>query len=360
MKSKLFQAFQFGPVGLKNRLIVSPMCQYSCRDGSMTSWHHAHLGALAVSGASLLMFEATHVSPEGRITHGCAGLYGDDNEQKMKNVVSLCREVSDIKLGVQLSHAGRKGSVTLPWQGARSLPADDGAWTTHAPSAIPFADWQVPSAMQAEDFAKVLADFSEAARRAARIGFDVAELHMAHGYLLNEFLSPLTNRRTDDYGGSLDARMRFPLQVFDAVRKIWPAGRALGAKIPGSDYADGGFTASDAAILASRLKALGADYVNVSGGGLVANQIVPKGDAINAGFAATVREASGILTGTVGAIATAEVAEAVLQQGRADFIVVGRAFLSDPRWGWRAAAQLGEEPAYPPQYNRISPKNWLC
>jgi 2,4-dienoyl-CoA reductase-like NADH-dependent reductase (Old Yellow Enzyme family) len=356
--SILFSPLQLGPVTLSNRVVVSPMCQYVATDGSMGHWHHVHLGGLALSGAGLLTFETTHVTPEGRITPGCSGLYMDDNERALADVVALCRRVSPIKLALQIGHAGRKGSTNRPWDLPVSLPRDAGGWETLAPSALPFGSWHTPRAMTTDDIRGVVAAFAESAKRAERVDFDVLEIHMGHGYLINEFLSPLTNKRTDAYGGALEKRMRLALEVFEVVRTVWPRSRTLGAKIPGSDHAAGGFVAADAVVLARELKRLGADYVTVSGGGLVPNQTLPSGVGIHVPFAEQVKHESEITTGVVGLIFGAEQAEAILAEGRADFVVLARAFLSDPRWAYHAAAKLGVDVLFPKPYERSSPTNW--
>jgi len=358
--SKLFSPLMLGPVELANRIVVSPMCQYSAEDGSMTAWHHAHLGSLALSGAGMLTFEATHVTRNGRITPGCAGLYSDQNEVAMAGIIALCRAASPIRLAIQLGHAGRKGSTNRPWDLPVSLPDGAGAWPTLAPSALPFAPgWHTPLEMSQTQIDKTRADFAAAARRAARLDLDVLEVHMAHGYLMNEFLSPLANTRTDRFGGSLENRMQFPLEVFAAMREVWPRNRAIGAKIPGSDYAEGGWGPDDAVVLAGELKRLGADYVNVSGGGLAAVQgQIPAGPGMNAAFAAQVKREVGITTGTVGAISDPVHAAGLLDSGQSDYVVLARAFLYDPRWAVHAAARLGVALAVPRQYDRATPANW--
>jgi 2,4-dienoyl-CoA reductase-like NADH-dependent reductase (Old Yellow Enzyme family) len=360
MVSKLFSPLAVGPIELSNRIVVSPMCQYSADDGSMTAWHHAHYGGLALSGAALLVFEATHVTQHGRITQGCSGLYSDQNEAALGDVIQLCRAVSPIRLGLQLGHSGRKGSTSRPWDLPASLPQDAGAWSTIAPSALPFAPgWHTPNEITLTQIEEVCNAFRDSARRAARLDLDILEVHMAHGYLLNEFLSPLSNVRTDRYGGTRENRMQFPLEVFAAIREVWPDSRAIGAKIPGSDYETGGWGPEDASVLSRELKGLGADYVNVSGGGLVAvPQHVPPGPGMNVAFAAEVKRETGITTGVVGAIADPMFAEGIVQNGTVDFVVLARAFLSDPRWAWHAAAKLGVPLPVPKQYERATPANW--
>lgn len=354
--SKLFSPLAIGGIEIANRVTVSPMCQYSARDGCMTDWHLQHLMGLALSGAGLLTVEATHVNPEGRITPACAGLWSDENEAAMKRVVDACRGVSTARLSLQLAHAGRKGSAQPPWDGGKALSAAQGAWPTVAPSAIALGPgWHTPAALDAVGMARVRDAFVAAARRALRLGFDMIEMHSAHGYLLNEFLSPLANARTDNYGGSLANRMRFPLEVFEAVRAIWPRDRALGARIPGSDYVEGAWGVQDAVAYASALKTAGCDFVTVSGGGVVLDARVPVGPGYQVPFARAVREATGLVTGAVGLISEPRQAEAILEAGHADYVAIARAFLFNPRWALHAALALGDEAKFPPQYARGHP-----
>lgn len=354
--SKLFSPLAMGGIEIPNRVTVSPMCQYSARDGSMTDWHMQHLMGLALSGAGLLTVEATAVCPEGRITAGCTGLWSDENEAAMKRVVDACRGVSPAKLSLQLAHAGRKASAQRPWEGGKALSAAEGAWQTVAPSALPLAaGWPTPLALDEVGMARIRDAFVASARRALRLGFDMIEMHSAHGYLLNEFLSPLTNRRSDRYGGSIENRMRFPLEVFEAVRAVWPRERALGARIPGSDFVDGAWGPQDAVVYARALKAAGCDFVTVSGGGVVLDAKVPIGPGYQVPFAQAVREATGMITGAVGLISEPRQAEAILQEGRADYVALARAFLFNPRWALHAALVLGDEARFAPQYARAHP-----
>jgi len=357
--SKLFSPLVIGGIEMANRVTVSPMCQYSAVDGSMTDWHVQHLMGLALSGAGLVTFEATGVCPEGRITTGCTGLWSDENEAAMKRVVDGCRSVSSARLSLQLAHAGRKASAHRPWDGGKALSAAAGAWSTVAPSAIPLADgWYTPQALDAAGMAHVRDAFVASAKRALRLGFDMIEMHSAHGYLLNEFLSPLTNRRTDRYGGSIENRMRFPLEVFEAVRAVWPTERALGARIPGSDYVEGAWGPEDAVAYARVLKGAGCDFVTVSGGGVVLDAKVPVGPGYQVPFAQAVRETTGVITGAVGMISEPRQAEAILQEGRADYVAIARAFLFNPRWALHAALTLGDEARFAPQYARAHPELW--
>jgi NADPH2 dehydrogenase len=355
----LFSPLQLAGLTLANRIVVSPMCQYSANDGCASGWHMTHLGMLANSGASLLMLEATHVERRGRITHGCLGLYSDACEYALAPVVAHCRAIGSARLGIQLAHAGRKGSAQRPWQGGGALgPAED-PWPTLAPSALPFGDnWHIPGVASEADMARVRGAFVEAARRAVRIGLEVIELHMAHGYLLHEFLSPLANTRTDAYGGSLDNRLRFPLEVARAVRDAVPAEIALGARITGSDWHDGGITPEEAVACARALKAERFDYVDISSGGVRADIRNPVTAGYNAPIAARVKREADIAVRTVGAIVTPQQAQALVADGSADMVALGRAMLDDPHWGWHAAQALGVQVPLPAQYERAGPKFW--
>jgi len=340
---------------------VAPMCQYSADDGSATDWHLQHLGSLALSGAALLMIEATAVERNGRITHGCLGLYSDANEAALGRVLALLRKIGcHAKLGIQLAHAGRKGSTQRPWEGGQALKPEAGAYPTVAPSALPFdASWHTPAQLDAAGMGRIKDAFVSAARRAARLGLDAVELHAAHGYLLQEFFSPLANRREDAYGGDLEGRMRFPLEIAAAVREVWPQARMLGARISGSDWLEGGATTDDAVALARRLKALGFDYVCVSSGGVVPKAVPkPLVPGYQVPFAARVRKEAGIATRAVGMIVHPRQAEDIIASGQADMVALARGFLDDPRWVWHAAQALGVEIAYPPQYGRAHPKAW--
>jgi 2,4-dienoyl-CoA reductase-like NADH-dependent reductase (Old Yellow Enzyme family) len=357
----LFSPLSLGPVELPNRIAVAPMCQYSANDGSASDWHLQHLMQFAIGRAGMVVLEATAVERAGRISHGCLGLYSDANEAALARVLDPARRIAapGTCFAIQLAHAGRKASCQAPFQGGRPLPRGEDPWPTVAPSAIPFADgWHVPEALDAKSLERVIAAFRQAAERAARLGFDAIELHGAHGYLLHEFLSPLSNRRTDAYGGSTENRMRFPLEVARAVRAVVPATTALGARITGSDWTDGGLTIDDAVAFAKALKAIGTDYVCVSSGGNVSTAKIPLVPGYQVPFAAKVKAAAGIVTRAVGLIATPEQAEAIVAEGQADFIAMARAFLDDARWVWHAAERLGAEISYPPQYARVSRAIW--
>jgi len=359
MTSALFSPIRLADLELANRIVVAPMCQYSADDGVASDWHMTHLGMLANSGAGLVVVEATHVERRGRITHGCLGLYSDACEAGLARIVDHCRRIGTAKLGVQLAHAGRKASSQRPWEGAKALGPEQDPWPTIAPSALPFGPgWHTPAAMTEEDMAHVRSSFTQAARRAVRIGFDAIELHLAHGYLLHSFVSPLSNKRNDQWGGSLDGRMRFPLEVARAVRAVVPAGTPLGARITGTDWLDGGLTADDAVSLTKALKAAGLDFVDISSGNITPDSRPPNDPGFNVPTAERVRRESGLAVRTVGMIASAEQAEAIIAEGKADMVAMARSFLDDPHWGWHAAQALSAEVARPLQYARSAPAVW--
>jgi len=357
----LFSPLKLGPIELPNRIVVSPMCQYSANDGSASDWHFQHLMQFAISRAGMIALEATAVERQGRISHGCLGLYSDSNERALARVLGAARAIAapGTAFAIQLAHAGRKASCQAPFQGGRPLRNGEDPWPVVAPSAVAFAEgWPTPEALDGDGLKRVLGAFTQAAERSVRLGFDAIELHAAHGYLLHEFLSPLSNRRTDHFGGNAWNRMRWPLEVVHAVRTVVPRTIALGARITGTDWVDGGLVAEDAVAFASALKDAGLDYVCVSSGGNVAHAKIPLGPGYQVPFAAKVKAATGLATRAVGLIATAEQAEAILAAREADFVALARAFLDDPRWVWHAAERLGTEVSYPPQYARVSRAIW--
>jgi NADPH2 dehydrogenase len=359
MTSALFSPIRLAGLELANRIVVSPMCQYSADDGVASDWHVSHLGMLANSGAALVVVEATGVERRGRITHGCLGLYSDDCEAALMRLLAHCRRYGSAKLGIQLAHAGRKASAHRPWAGGKPLGAAEDPWETIAPSAVPFGpDWPIPREMTAADMERVRDAFVSAAKRAVRVGFDAIELHGAHGYLLHSFISPVSNKRTDQYGGALAARLRYPLEIVEAVRAAVPQETPLGARITGNDWVEGGLTPADAVAVARALKAAGLDFVCVSSGGVSADSRPNMVAGTNVAFAEMVKREAGIATRTVGLIATPRQAEAVVAEGRADMVALARAMLDDPHWGWHAAQALGTEVARPPQYQRAAPKAW--
>jgi len=360
MPRALFRPLKLRGVELANRIVVAPMGQYSAEDGSATDWHLMHLGQFAVAGAGLLIAEATAVSPAARITHGCLGLYSNANEATLKRIVDFCREHSKIKLGLQLSHSGRKGSSQFPWI-TRSAPLgpDEGAWETLGCSGIPRAEgWPTPKAATAADIETVIADHVAAVRRADRIGIDLLEINAAHGYLFHEFLSPITNRRDDRYGGDVDGRLRFLLEAFEAMRAVWPEAKALGVRLSAEDYVEGGWSLEETVELCHRLKTLGCDFATISSGGLVLEQNVPIGEGHQVPLAATVKRETGLVTMAVGMIQRPAHAEAILEAGEADLIALARAMLHDPHWPWHAAAALDAEVDFPVQYIRGYKSRW--
>jgi 2,4-dienoyl-CoA reductase-like NADH-dependent reductase (Old Yellow Enzyme family) len=355
----LFEPLSLGGITLANRVAVSPMCQYSAENGAANDWHLQHLGSLSVSGAGLVIVEQTAVEPVGRITHGCLGLYSDANEAALARVVGFCRRAGSAALGIQLAHAGRKGSAKLPWEGGGPLAPDAGAWTTAAPSAVRFDNhWPAAEALDEAGLMRIRDAHAAAARRADRSGFDLVELLGAHGFLLHSFLSPITNRRTDSYGGSLTNRMRYPLEVASAIREAWPRRKALGMRITGTDWVDGGITPDDAGIFAGKLRDIGFDYVCVSSGGISPQARVNLAPGYQVPFAAAVKKASGITVQAVGMIVDPHQAEAIVADGHADCVALARGFLDDPRWAWHAAAALGADAVYPPQYLPARPEHW--
>jgi NADPH2 dehydrogenase len=359
MISALFSPLRLAELEFPNRIVVSPMCQYSAGDGVASDWHLIHLGMLANSGAALVVVEATGVERRGRITHGCLGLYSDDCEAVLARIVVHCRRYGTARLGIQLAHAGRKASAASPWDGGRPLPPGEDSWETIAPSAMAFGpDWPVPREMTTADMERVRQSFVDAAKRAIRAGVDTIELHGAHGYLLHSFLSPISNKRSDDYGGSLQARMRYPLEVAKAVRAVVPRSIPLGVRITGSDWMDGGLTPDDAVAFSWSLKDAGCDFVCVSSGGVSAETRPPAVAGMNVAFAEQVKREAGIATRVVGLIATPKQAEAIVAEKKADMVALGRAMLDNPHWAWQAARSLGAEVARPKQYQRAAAKMW--
>lgn len=354
----LFQPLNLGGLKLRNRVVIAPMCQYSAEDGCMTDWHVIHLGHLALSGAGALTIEAIAVTPEGRITYGDVGLWDDAAEAAMGRVLASVRRWSDMPVVVQLAHAGRKASTEKPWLGGAHLPPDHpNGWRTEAPSAVPYAESDTPPvALDDAGLQRIRRAFAETARRAARLGIDGVQIHAAHGYLLHQFLSPLSNRRDDAYGGSLENRMRFPLEVFDAVREAFPADRPVTVRVSGSDWVEGGWDGEQTARFAQALEARGCAAIHVSSGGLHPDQQIPVGPGYQVPLARTVKQAVSIPVVAVGLITEPAQAEQILQDGDADLIAIARAALYDPRWPWHAAAELGAAVKAPPQYLRSQPR----
>ena len=359
MTSKLFSPITLCGLTLANRVVVSPMCQYASTDGSANDWHLMHLGQFAMGAGGLVITEATHVSAAGRISKHCLGLYSDENEASLKRVIDFCKRYGVAKLGIQLAHAGRKGSVHRPSDGSKPLTAEEGAWTTLAPSALPFGPgWHTPVAITRAGLAEVKQQFVDSAKRAVRIGFDLVELHIGHGYLLHQFLSPLANQRDDEYGGSSANRMRYPLEVFEAVRAVWPADLPLGVRVSATDWVDGGWTPEETVVFADALKKLGCDFIDATSGQVDPRQKIPFAPGYNVPFAEKVKRETGMPVMAVGMISNGKQAEEIVSSGKADMVAIARAAMDNPHWAWQAARELGAETAYAGQYQRCHPSVW--
>jgi len=356
--SRLFSPYTMRGLTLPNRIVIAPMCQYSADEGSATDWHMIHLGSLSLSGAGLLIIEATAVSAVGRISPTDLGLYSDDNEAALSHVIGAIRKYSPIPLAIQLSHAGRKGSSRTPWEGGAQIRPDEATgWKTEAPSARPHSPDEVPpEALDRAGMDRIRDDFVRAAQRAARIGLDGIEVHGAHGYLLHQFLSPLANERTDEYGGSLENRMRFPLEVFDAVRAAFPAGKPVWMRISATDWVPNGWDIEGTVALSKVLKTRGCAAIHVTTGGVSPLQAIKLGPGYQVPYAQRVKAQVGLPTFAVGLITEPEQAEAIIANGEADAVSLARAMLYDPRWPWHAAAKLGAQVTAPPQYWRSQPR----
>ena len=354
--STLFSASTLRGLTLSNRIVISPMCQYSAEEGRATAWHMIHLGSLALSGAAMLVIEATSVEPDARITPGDLGLYDDATEAALVPVIAAIRKHSKIAIAMQIAHAGRKASCNLPWLGGEQLPLDKGGWRTSSASELPFKPGETtPIALDAAGLARVKAAFVATTKRAVRLGIDAIEIHGAHGYLIHQFLSPLSNQRTDEYGGSLANRLRFPLEIFDAVRAAFPADKPVGFRVSSTDWVDGGWDLAQTLELAKELKARGVDWIDASSGGTSTAQKIPLGPGYQVQFAAAIKEL-GIPTFAVGLITTAAQAEEIVATGKADYVALARAMLYDTHWPWHAAAELGATVDGPPQYWRAPPR----
>jgi 2,4-dienoyl-CoA reductase-like NADH-dependent reductase (Old Yellow Enzyme family) len=350
--SKLFSPLNIRDIEFRNRIFVSPMCQYSSHDGLPTDWHMVHLGSRAVGGAGLVMVEATGVSPEGRISPADSGIWSDEHTDAFRPIVAFLKSHGAVP-AMQLAHAGRKASTDVPWRGGAGLNESAGGWTPIAPSAIAFdKGYLLPREMEAGDFESVTEEFRSATRRSLAAGFEVIEIHMAHGYLLHEFLSPLSNQRLDDYGGSLKNRMRFPLQIARAVRREVPQSLPVFVRISATDWAEGGWDLPQSIELSRLLKEVGIDLIDCSSGGLVPGVKIPVGYGYQVPFASEIRKQAGIATGAVGLITGAQQAEEIISRGDADAVFLARAMLRDPYWANHAAKELGVPAAWPVQYLR--------
>jgi len=354
--SALFSPIRLRDLALPNRIMVAPMCQYSAENGEANDWHFTHINSLALSVAAMFCIEATHVEPIGRITPGCLGLWNDATEAALKTILASVRKHSRIAVAMQLAHAGRKGSSHKPWDGGQQISLAEGGWQTEGPSDVPHKAGELqPRALDAQGLKRVREAFVDAARRAMRLGIDAIEVHSAHGYLLHQFLSPIANRRTDQYGGSLQNRMRYPLEVFDAVREVVPANKPVGVKVSATDWVEGGWDLEQTIEYVQELKKRGVDWIDVSSAGVSPLQKIPLSPGYQVPFAEAIRKATGVTTIAVGLITEAKHAEEIVASGKADMVALARAMLYDPRWAWHAAAELGGQVFAPPQYWRSQP-----
>jgi 2,4-dienoyl-CoA reductase-like NADH-dependent reductase (Old Yellow Enzyme family) len=354
--STLFSPIQLRDLKLSNRIMVAPMCQYSAVDGSATDWHFTHVNSLALSGAAMFCIEATGVEAIGRITPGCLGLYSDANEAALKPIIASVRKHSKAAIAMQLAHAGRKASSHTPWDGGQLIPIAEGGWLPEGPSALPHKAEEVPPlALDAAGLKRIVDAFVATAKRAERLGLDALEVHSAHGYLLHQFLSPISNQRADQYGGSLQNRIRFPLEVFEAVRATFPQNKPVGLRVSATDWIEGGWDIHQTIEYAKELKKRHVDWIDVSSGGVSPLQKIPLGPGYQVPLAQAVKEATGVVTMAVGLITEARQAEEIVASGKADMVALARGMLYDPRWGWHAAAELGGEVTAPPQYWRSQP-----
>jgi 2,4-dienoyl-CoA reductase-like NADH-dependent reductase (Old Yellow Enzyme family) len=356
MPSHLFSKFKMRELELANRIVVSPMGQYSAENGSATDWHMMHLGHLSVSGAGLLITEATAVEVPGRLSKTDLGLFSNENEEALARVVAFCRKHGGAKLGSQLYHGGRKSSITTAWEGQKAIPVEQGGWVPYSASDVPYPGRNAPQGLDEAGIKRAIKAFTDAAKRADRIGFDLIEIHGAHGYLIHNFLSPFANKRTDRYGGSLEGRMRFAIEVYEAIRAVVPERKPIGMRISSTDWVEGGWTLDDSVVLAAELKKRGCDYITASSGGSVPEQQLKVGPGYQVPFAERIRREAGIACMAVGLITEPQQAEDIIAGGHADLVALGRGMLFNPRWPWHAAMALGEQVYYPPQYERSHPK----
>lgn len=354
--ANLFSPLKIKNIELKNRIVVSPMCQYSGENGFANDWHLVHLGSRAVGGAALVISEATAVSPEGRISPNDLGIWKDEHIPFLKRITEFIEKQGSIA-GIQLAHAGRKSSQGAPWEGGKELTKEDGGWRTIAPSAIAFKEGDsIPKELTIEEIKKLIQDFQDAALRSKKAGFKVIELHGAHGYLINEFLSPLSNKRTDEYGGSFENRIRFLLEIIESVRKVWAEDHPLFVRISATDWKEGGWTENDSINLATLLKTKTIDLIDCSSGGNASDVKIPVKPLYQVNFAESIRKSSGILTGAVGLITTAEEANGIIEENKADVVLLAREFLRSPYFPLEAAMELGMNVPWPVQYERAKKK----
>jgi NADPH2 dehydrogenase len=354
--SALFSPITLRGLTLPNRIMVAPMCQYSADNGEANDWHFTHINSLALSGAAVFCIEATAVEAIGRITPGCLGLWNDATEAALKPILASVRKNTKTAVAMQLAHAGRKASSHVPWDGGQQIPISEGGWQAEGPSAVPHKEGEAPPlALDAAGLKRVHDAFVATAQRAERLGIDALEVHSAHGYLLHQFLSPISNKRTDQYGGSLQKRLRFPLEVFDAVRAAFPAHKPVGIKVSSTDWVEGGWDIEQTIAFAHELKKRGVDWIDASSGGVSPLQKIPLGPGYQVPFAQAIKQATGVATIAVGLITEAAQAEDIVASDKADMVALARGMLYDPRWGWHAAAELGGHVEAPPQYWRSQP-----
>lgn len=359
MAAALFEPITLRGLTLPNRIVVAPMTQFSADDGCAGRWHLVHLGQFALSGVGLILTESCYIAPTARNARSCLSIYSDEQERAIGDIISFVHEFGNGAFGVQLCHAGRKASSKSPAEGGGPRPVSEGGYQAVAPSAVAISpDWPVPHALEAAEIADVVARFAAAARRADRAGADLIELHGAHGYLLHQFMSPITNRRTDAYGGSLENRMRFALEVFDAVRDVFPTNKPVGMRLSATDWVDGGWDVESTVRLVKELKTRGCDFVDISSGGLSPDQQITTGPGYQTGFAAEVKRNVDITVMAVGQISEPLQAETILRTGQADMIALARPLLFNPHWAWHAAYELGEKTFYPLPYVRGHPDRW--
>lgn len=350
--SLLFSPLQLKSITLKNRIVVSPMCQYSSSDGFANDWHLVHLGSRAIGGAGLIIMEASAVSPEGRITYADMGIWKDEHIHKLQQITNFIHG-NDAVAGIQLAHAGRKASCEKPWLGGAQIQSGENHWQTVAPSPIPFREGDmIPHVLSTAEIENIIDDFKHAAIRAMKAGFKLIEIHAAHGYLINEFMSPLSNTRTDEYGGSFENRIRFLLQIIEEIQSVWPSTLPLFVRISASDWVEGGWTIADSVQLAHILKEKGIDAIDASSGGSVPYAKIAAGPGYQVPFAEAIKKQTGMLTAAVGIIVNGKQAETILENGQADLIVMAREHLRDPYFAIHAAKELGEDIKWPVQYER--------
>ena len=359
MAIRLFEPLDLRGVTLQNRIVVEPMTQFSASAGVAGDWHLMHLGQFAVSGAALVFTESTYITAEARNAPESLSIYTDEQEAALARIIGFFHKHSPAKFGVQLCHGGRKASSRPHWVGGGPLPISEGGYEAVAPSPVPIREgWPVPRPISHDEIPSIIEMFIAAAVRAHRAGADVLELHGAHGYLIHQFLSPITNRRNDEYGGSAENRMRFGLEIFEAVRAVWPQDKPLGIRVSATDWAEGGWTVEETIAFARRLDAMGCDFMDVSSGGLTGAQKVETGPGYQTVFAAAIKAQVGMRIITVGQISNPHQAESILRTGQADLIGLARPILFNPRWPWMAAEELGAKAFYPPQYERAQPNKW--